>query len=752
MAEEFNTEDMMDVYLLENTQLLERLQEIVLEQKDDDCFDEDSINEIFRTMHTIKGSSGIMMFDQITAVSHKLEDVFYYLRESHPENVPHVELVEHVLEVADFISGEMDKLRDGDTADGDAGQIIASLDDFLNSIKGDKKEKEEVISQNVHVEPQQFYIAPMATSDSHFYRIYLTYNDIPLANVHAYKVVYSMKEIAEDLLFYPEDIISNESSADEIIENGFKMLLQSKSSVEEVRALIQEGYDIKKVDIYECSAAEYQQGFDSFGSEIRIDLESSVEEIQNRAYAGRGIAKEDLGTSADNAISPTDAAKEGAVFVESPQTAAKPDKQPKEDKPIAPGDFVVESKEPGKAKKLAKDKPKKSEKAALISVDVGKMDMLMDLIGELVIAESVVLQNPDLRVPGLKLDNFNKAAGQMTKIATDLQNVIMSMRMVPLTATFQKMNRIVFDASRKLGKEIEFEMIGDTTEVDKNIIEHISDPLMHLVRNSVDHGIETKEEREAAGKTGKGRVTLSAKTESGKVWISVQDNGTGLDREKILAKARKQGIIDPYKPDSAYADKEVYQFITLPGFSTNEKVTEFSGRGVGMDVVVSNLQSIGGSLEIESTPGQGSVMCMKIPLTLAIIDGIVMTVGKSAFVIETGMVKEFVGVRDNMLKKDPDGQEFVMIRGECYPVLRLGEFYHIEDYEPDLKRGMLVIVEVDKQIVCLLVDTLLGKQEIVVKPIPDYIKKVRGLSGCTQLGDGSIALILDAAGLIEEGT
>jgi two-component system chemotaxis sensor kinase CheA len=658
--------------------------------------------------------------------------------------------VEHVLEVADFISGEMDKLGNGESADGDAAQIIASLDEFLNSIKGDKKEKEEVIKQNVHVEPQQFYIAPMATSDSHFYKIYLTYNEIPLANVHAYKVVYSMKEIAEDLLFYPEDIISNESSADEILENGFKMLLQTKSTEAEIRNIVQEGYDIKKVEIYECSASEYQQGFDSVGSEIRIDLESSVEEIQERADAAQESSRIQENAAAETAENQS-GAESGAGVVIAPDTS-KTVKQtpPVEDKPIAPGDFVVESKEPGKAKKLAKDKPKKSEKSSLISVDVSKMDMLMDLIGELVIAQSVVLQNPDLRVPGLKLDNFNKAAGQMTKISTDLQNVIMSMRMVPLTATFQKMNRIVFDASRKLGKEIEFEMIGDATEVDKNIIEHISDPLMHLVRNSVDHGIETKEEREAAGKTGKGRVTLAAKTESGKVWISVQDNGTGLDREKILAKARKQGILDPYKPDSAYTDKEVYQFITLPGFSTNEKVTEFSGRGVGMDVVVSNLQSIGGSLEIESTPGQGSIMYMKIPLTLAIIDGIVMIVGNSSFVIETGVVKEFVGIRENMLKKDPDGQEFVMIRGECYPVLRLGEFYHLPDYEPDLKRGMLVIVEVDKQIVCLLVDSLLGKQEIVVKPIPDYVKKVKGLSGCTQLGDGSIALILDAAGLVED--
>jgi len=723
MAEEFNTQGMLDVYLFENGQLLEQLQNLVLEQKDEECFDEDGINEIFRTMHTIKGSSAIMMFDDITKLSHKLEDVFYYLRESKPEGVPHLELVDLVLRVADFIMAELDKIRDGEAADGDSGELVTALNAFLEKIKSGDGEKEKGIKENVHEEPMQFYIAPMATSASHFYKIYLTFApDVPMANIHAYKTVYSLKEIAEDLLHFPEDLVSDAGSADEILENGFKILLQAQTTEAELRDIIKEGYDITKVDIVECTAKEFQQGFDSFGSEIRIDLESSVEEIRAKA--------------------------EGAEMIILPAaTEKKAEKAP--EKPIAPGDFVIETKELGRGRKLAKDKPKKQEKTAFISVDVQKMDMLMDLIGELVIAESVVLQNQDLKVPGLKLDNFNKAAGQMTKIATDLQNVIMSMRMMPLTNTFQKMNRIVFDVSRKLGKDIEFEMTGENTEVDKNIIEHISDPLMHLVRNAVDHGIESEEERKAAGKKEKGKVTLWAKTESGKVWIGVQDNGKGLNREKILAKARRQGLLDPMKADSDYADKEVFQFITLPGFSTNENVTEYSGRGVGMDVVVSNLQSIGGSLEIESTPGEGSLMLLKIPLTLAIIDGIVMEVGKSSFVIETGAVKEFVGVREDMLIHQPNGQEFVMIRGEGYPVLRLGEWYKLDDYKANINEGMLVLIEAEQKIICLFVDRLVGNQEIVVKPIPEYIKKVKGLSGCTQLGDGSIALILDAVGLVE---
>ncbi len=719
MAEEFNTESMLDMYLFENTQLLEQLQETVLDQKDADCFDEDSINEIFRTMHTIKGSSGIMMFDNITAISHKLEDVFYYLRESHPDNVPHVELVEHVLEVEDFISSEMEKIRNGDSPDGDASEIIASLDKFLEMIKnGTAESGVEPPPENVHTAPKQFYIAPMATSASHFYKIFITFfPETEMANVHAYKAVYALKEIAEDILYSPEDILTDEKSGEAIVKDGFKILLQSQSSEPEIRELIGVGYDIEKVDIFECKAEEFLRGFDFGESEpgaplARIDLESSVEDIEARTNKTEAEEKK----------------------------PAKP--------AIAPGDFVIQSREPGKQKKLAKDKPK-GEKASFISVNVSKMDQLMDLIGELVISESVVLQSSDLKVPGLNLDNFNKAAAQLSKISTDLQNVIMSMRMVPLANTFQKMNRIVFDVSRKLGKDIEFVMIGEQTEVDKNIIEHISDPLMHLVRNSVDHGIETNEERKESGKAGKGKVTLAARTEAGKVWISVEDNGKGLDREKIIAKARKQGLLDDNKPDSAYTDKEVYQFITLPGFSTNEQVTEYSGRGVGMDVVVQNIQAIGGTLEIESEPGLGSIMTLKIPLTLAIIDGIVMEIGTSSFVMETGAIKEFTRVKESMMIHEPNGDEYVMIRGECFPVLRLGSWYGLENYEKSVENGVMLILEIDEKKVCLLVDRLVGEQEIVVKPIPSYIKKVKGLSGCTQLGDGSIALILDAAGLIE---
>jgi len=325
----------------------------------------------------------------------------------------------------------------------------------------------------------------------------------------------------------------------------------------------------------------------------------------------------------------------------------------------------------------------------------------------------------------------------------------MSMRMMPLTNTFQKMNRTIFDMSRKLGKDIEFEMIGDATEVDKNIIENISDPLMHLVRNSVDHGIETNEERTASGKTEKGKIILEAKNEGGKVWISVKDNGKGLNRKKLFKKAWENGILPDNRMESDYTDKEIFQFITYPGFSTKEAVTEFSGRGVGMDVVVKNIQKIGGALDIESVEGQGTTMTMKIPLTMAIIDGIVMRNGNTKFVMETSAIKQFIRVTEDKLINEPNGEEYIMIRDECYPILRLSQKYDLEDAVTNIDEGVMLVLEYEGNKLCVLIDELIGTQEIVVKPIPSYVKKIHGISGCTQLGDGSIALILDVSGLMQ---
>lgn len=712
MAEEFNLDGMLDIYIYENGQLLENLEEIVLETKDDEAFDENSINEIFRIMHTIKGSSGVMMYDNIMKVSHKLEDIFYYLRENIGIKEPHMELTDIVFQVMDFINGEMEKIKDGNDPDGDNSQLIELMDKFLVNLKGaidspkdTEKEKPPAAeaSSGMGLGPNQFYIAPQVSGTAKCFRIKITYHeDTQMSNLRAYSATYALKEYTEDVHYWPEDILTDESSSETILAEGFLMLVRGDFTEDKLRELLDTTSEISDILISECTNAEFERGF-----------------------SGEPVQEE---------------------IVETPEADAEVQK--KEEAQPQPGDYVIQ-KEAGKAKQITKKK-KKEVKQAFMSVSIDKMNMLMDLMGEMVIAESVVLQNPDLQVPNLDLSNFQKAASQLSKITTEMQELIMSMRMMPLTNTFQKMNRTVFDMSRKLGKNIEFEMIGDTTEVDKNIIENISDPLMHLVRNSVDHGVEMPEERQAAGKTEPAKVTLEAKNEGGKVWISVRDNGKGLSRNKLYKKAWENGILPDNRIESDYSDKEIFQFITFPGFSTKEKVTEFSGRGVGMDVVVKNIQKIGGVLDIDSVEGEGTTMTMKIPLTMAIIDGIVMRNGNTKFVMETGAIKQFIRVTDNQLIHEPNGEEYVMIRGECYPILRLSQKYHLEDAVTDVEDGVMLLLEYEGNTLCVLIDELIGTQEIVVKPIPPYVKKVHGISGCTQLGDGSIALILDVSGLMQD--
>lgn len=717
MAEEFSIDGMVDMYLYENGQLLEKLEEIILETKDDDAFDENNINEIFRIMHTIKGSSGVMMYDNIMKVSHKLEDIFYYLRENLGIDEPHIELTDIIFQVLDFINGEMEKIKEGNDPDGDNSELMALMDGFLGRLKGGSVETDTPLAAEKKIEapkaknggsinlgPNQFYIAPQVSGDEKCFRIRITYNsDTQMCNLRAYSATYALKEYTENLHYSPDDILTNEDSSNVILDDGFRMLVRGNFTEAKLRELLDTTSEIRTIDISECSREEFDMGF----SDAPIITASAGQETE--------------------AAQSTDSAKT------EPQ----------------PGDYVIQ-KEAGKAKQITKPKKKKEHKQSFMSVNIEKMNQLMNLMGEMVIAESVVLQNPDLQVPNLDLSNFQKAASQLSKITTEMQELIMSMRMMPLTNTFQKMNRTVFDMSRKLNKDIEFEMIGDTTEVDKNIIENISDPLMHLVRNSVDHGIETKEERAASGKTEKAKVTLEAKNEGGKVWISVRDNGKGLSRNKLYKKAWENGILPDNRVESEYSDKEIFQFITYPGFSTKEKVTEFSGRGVGMDVVVKNIQKIGGVLDIDSVEGEGTIMTMKIPLTMAIIDGIVMRNGNTKFVMETSAIKEFIRVTEDKLIHEPNGEEYIMIRGECYPILRLSQKYNLKDAVTNIEDGVMLLLEYENNTLCVLIDELIGTQEIVVKPIPSYVKKVHGISGCTQLGDGSIALILDVSGLMQD--
>ncbi len=329
----------------------------------------------------------------------------------------------------------------------------------------------------------------------------------------------------------------------------------------------------------------------------------------------------------------------------------------------------------------------------------------------------------------------------------------MSIRMVPLSGAFNKMTRIVRDMKVKLNKDVDLVFEGEDTEVDKSIIDNLNDPLMHMVRNAMDHGIEdSAEERIAKGKPAKGKITLSAYNSSGEVIIIVADDGGGINPEKVLAKAEKNGLLTKNK--SEYTDKEIFNMIMLPGFSTNEQVTEYSGRGVGMDVVRKNIEKIGGTVSVDSKYGEGTNFIIKIPLSLSIVDGMEISVGQSIFTIPINSIKESFKLRTNQLIKDTSGKEMIMIRGECYPLIRLYELYDLTPATTDLFEGIIILVEAEGKSACIFADELMGEQQVVVKPFSALLNnhnvKQNGMAGCSILGDGSITIILDVSNIITD--
>ncbi len=383
--------------------------------------------------------------------------------------------------------------------------------------------------------------------------------------------------------------------------------------------------------------------------------------------------------------------------------------------------------------------PVRASENETVRVDRRRLDDLINQIGELVIGASMVEQELIGVNSGLALDSMSA----LGKIVRDLQEMSLSLRMVPIAATFQKMNRVLRDVAKKLGKQIEFITEGDDTELDKSVVDQIGDPLIHMVRNAADHGIEMPDVRVAAGKAPEGTVRLRAFQQGGNIYIELSDDGKGLDKTRILSKAVERGLV---APDANLSEQEIYNLIFLPGFSTASEVTELSGRGVGMDVVRRNVEALQGSVSVRSVPGQGSTITVRLPLTLAILDGLLVRLGQEVFIIPLLSVVESVSVQPRDIRPIVGVGEVISLRGEVVSLLRLNRVLRMPGGSNE-DQGLLVIVEDQGRRLALLVDELLGQQQVVIKNLEANFRKVPGVAGATILGDGRVALILDIFGL-----
>jgi two-component system chemotaxis sensor kinase CheA len=380
-----------------------------------------------------------------------------------------------------------------------------------------------------------------------------------------------------------------------------------------------------------------------------------------------------------------------------------------------------------------------------IRVPIAKVDRLINLVGELVITQSMVTQAVGA-LPKERLGALAEAVAQMDRHARDLHEQVLAIRMIPVRALFERLPRLVRDVAATLGKQAVLEVSGEDTELDRTVIERISDPLTHLVRNAIDHGLEPPDAREAAGKPATGRIRLTAYQQGGSIYIEVGDDGRGLDRARIVAKAVERGLVGA---GDTLPDEAVWPLVFAPGFSTATAVTEVSGRGVGMDVVRQNVTALGGAIGIHTEPGRGTRFRIKLPLTLAIMDGQALRIGREQYIIPLVAIRETVLPERGSIHTIGPGAEIAIVHGEPLPIVRLHRLFGAAAATEDPTAGLLVVAEHDGEVAALLVDELLGQQQVVIKSLEANFTRVRGIAGATILGDGRVALILDVAGLVD---
>ncbi len=686
--------EMMEAYLFEMDSLLEQLDSLVMEAESAKTFTQEHVNEIFRIMHTMKGSSAMMEFNSLMTIAHRIEDLFFVIRDKTMEAIPEglrPELFDLIFKAIDFFRGEVDKIKSGEPLNNDIDSFLGTINTFSNKISGAAQEEEAPAAQGAPAEAPAGDLSAYGSA-SFPYGLHVLFDEgVGMENLRAMMIANAVKDYVEEdhFDFYPADVKLNPDTAGFIIEHGFF-----------IRFLTAEEREAAIPAVHDSGAVRSYENFDYIGS---------------AASAAPASAP-----AAQSAPAEAPAAASGAAAQSAPPAAAQ----------------TSAAKQQGPVKE------------SLISVNLSKLDHLMAVVSEIVITEAMVTASPDLK--GLKLDRFTQSARQLRSLTDELQDVSMSLRMIPVSGTFQKMRRIVRDMCKKLGKEATLILEGEDTEVDKTVVDSISDPIMHIVRNSMDHGIEcSKEERIALGKDPVGKIILSARQTGSEVIVEVTDDGAGVDDDAVLNKAIRQGLA---QPGVEYSHQDILNFLLMPGFSTNTEVTEFSGRGVGTDVVKSNVESVGGTVSVASERGKGMTTTLKIPLSMSIMDGMEVTCGGSIFTVPINSIQQIFKISEKDVIHDAVHGEMIKLMDNFYSIVRAREFFGLEGGVEQVDEGILLWVGNNMEnSFCLFVDELIGEQQVVVKALPNFINdfgvKEHGISGCTILGDGSISIILDVGSI-----
>jgi two-component system chemotaxis sensor kinase CheA len=665
--------------------------------------DAEDLNAIFRTAHSIKGGASTFGLNDMTEVTHILESLLDRIRKG--EMALTAEHVDAFLAAKDILKMQLDGHRNGAHVDQDA---VADVRMMLQELSQDAVPPAPAFVQSA--------AAPKPGAGGRRFRIELP--QVVLRDVNA---------LAAELGLLGRIAVSP--------LNGERhaLTLTTHESLEDIIAICSFVLDPDDLKIFEAPALTPAQRKIEDAERARVEQELGYgffdpEGADEVAAAEAQKTDEERGYGF---FQPIEQIRAAAASI----AAAAPAKP----LPSAGRIEVLEISEVAAEKKAAAPGAESSS----IRVSIDKVDQLINLIGELVITQAMIEQRSDGLDPMVH-ERLLSSVSQLTRNTRDLQEAVMSIRMMPMDFVFSRFPRMVRDLAAKLGKKVDFITSGAATELDKGLIERIVDPLTHLVRNSIDHGIEMPAARVAAGKTETGRLFLSAGHQGGNIVIEVADDGAGLNRERILAKAAQNGIVVA----DNMSDADVWQLIFAPGFSTAETVTDVSGRGVGMDVVKRNIAAMGGSVEIRSARGFGTTMSISLPLTLAILDGMSIRCGDEVYILPLGFVVESLQPAPEDIKEIANRGRVIKVRGEYLPLIALHQMFEIAPRFTDPCEGIVVIVEADGRKAGLFVDDLVGQQQVVVKNLESNYRKVTGISGATILGDGGVSLILDVSALM----
>ena len=630
---EIQKDPMFEIFISEAKEIVNSLERTFIDLKENNISLDAVASEALRLFHTLKGSSAMMGFNNLSEVCHKAEDIFIYVRDKKmiPKDLD--EFILNMLRLVDFLNCQIVCLEGSEksVSNDDIEDILTKLNESLHEFVDDVNKKEI-----------RYYI-----------KLFFQ-EGWEMENLRAFLIVQNLKNYAKILEYQPADIENNMQSAEKIKKDGFLIVIETPMKKEDVLKLFESFAWVKDIKLSETLEKSAQD----------------KEELSNQSY------------------------------------------------------FSYTNK--------------------LINVNIEKVDKLIDLIGEMVITFSMIVQHSEIK--GDENSSIKNLTIQMSKLIRELQEVAMSMRMLPLSSTFQRMKRIIVEMSTKLQKPVEVHISGEETELDKVLIEHITDPLIHIVRNAIDHGIESQSERLQKGKSKVGNIYITAKNSGSEVIISIQDDGKGIDKEKIIKKALEKKLISSADDIS---ENELFDLIFLPGFSTKEETTEYSGRGVGLDIVKRSIQKIGGKIVVESSKDVGTKFTIKIPLTLAIIDGMLIEVNGNIFVLPLNSIVETFKLEKTQIISE-NGVPFVYRRGLCFNIVDLNRIFFAGNMLSRIKQSYLgILVTNGEKSAILLVDNMISQQQIVIKTLPAILNQVRGISGCTLLGSGQIAFILDIDSLLE---